>query len=200
MKVGKYRGQKPIEGDVRVTTDSGPATPGKAVANALEEALERDVQEGEGVTKKALTYEEILEQEKISKDEAYAIRDALLIDGYYGETIFLTPNTSVRFRTRTYLDFTRFHQAVERAQPRYLPERDELAMRFFLAASLESYGGKTFTFPETKDVTACENAFDERHRFVLSLPEAVVEVLGRHLHKFDRKIRVILSEGAVEDF
>jgi hypothetical protein len=194
MKIGSYKS------DSGASQPAAPPTPAKAVVSALESTIEKDVKEAEGVTDKALTYEELLKRESIDLDEAYRVRDALLIDGYYGETIFLTPNTSVRFRTRAYLDFTRFHQAVERAQPRYLPERDELAMRFFLAASLEAYGGKTFEFPPTSDVTACENAFDVRHRFILSLPEAVVEVLGRHLHKFDRKIRVILSDGAVEDF
>lgn len=194
MKIGSY---KPA---TSTSQPSAPPTPAKAVVNALEDSLQRDVDAADGVTKRAMTYEELLEREGITKEEAYMIRDALLVDLYYAQTVFLTENTSVKFRTRSYHDFIRYHQAVERANPFTVAERDEITMRYFLSASLEAYGGTQFEFPDHSDGPAVEKAFEVRHKFVSKLPEAVVEVLGRHLHKFDRKIRVVLSEGAVEDF
>lgn len=194
MKIGSYKS------DSGASQPAAPPTPSKAVVTALEESLQRDVNAADEVTKRAVTYEELLKKEGISMEEAYMIRDALLVDLYYAQTVFLTEKTSVKFRTRSYQDFIRYHQAVERANPYTIAERDEIAMRYFLAASLEAYGGTQFEFPDPSDGPACEKAFDVRHKYIAKLPEAVVEVLGRHLHKFDRKIRIVLSEGAVEDF
>lgn len=194
MKIGSYKS------DSGASQPAAPPTPAKAVVTALEDSLQRDVDAAEGVAKRTLTYEELLEREGITKEEAYVIRDALLVDLYFSQTVFLTENTSVKFRTRSYHDFIRYHQAVERANPFTVAERDEITMRYFLAASLEAYGGTQFEFPDSADSAAVEKAFEVRLKFISKLPEAVVEVLGRHLHKFDRKIRIVLSEGAVEDF
>lgn len=203
MHIGNYRPEdkKPeLEIPATAPTPPAPPTPGKLVADAFERGLGKDISETEDVAKKAVTYEDLLKEEGITKEEARRIQDALLIDGYYEEVVPLTPKTSVTFRSRAFADFTRYHQVLERYQPKYVAERDEITLRYFLAASLAAYAGDKFDFPDPSDIKASDVAFEERHQRVLRMPEHVVEMLGRRLNRFDTKLRVVLSEGSVESF
>lgn len=177
---------------------SGPRTPNKDLVGAVEARLQDDIDEGQGSVKKALTYEDRLKEMNISMEEAHGIRDALLIDGFYSEGYALSPRVTVRFRSRSYQDYIRYHQEVERRRPQYTSERDEIMVRYFLAASLEALGGNSFTFPV--EAAAADAAFTARMERILSMPAALVELLNRKLYEFDEKLRVVLSEGAVEDF
>lgn len=177
---------------------TGPRTPNKELVGAVEARLQEDLDEGAGIVKKALTYEDRLKEAGISQDEANGIRDALLIDGYYSEGYALSPRVTVRFRSRSYQDYVRYHQEIERRRPQYVSERDEIMVRYFLASSLESLGGTNFEFPSEPD--KAEAAFNLRMQRILSMPAAVVELLNRKIYQFDEKLRIVLSEGAVEDF
>ncbi len=189
MAIGNY---------AKPQVSNSPPTPTKAVAGAVEKGIEKDVAAAEGAVEAVATYEEILAEEGISIDEAYAIRDALLVDGYYAEEVKITDNTSVRFRTRSYSDYLRWHRALEAAQPRYAAQRDEITLRYCLAASLERYRDEAFEFPvATGELDA---AFDARLTRLLQFPEPVIELLGRKLNLFDSKVRFCLNDGAVESF
>jgi hypothetical protein len=192
MGIGKY--SKP-----QGSLPAAPPTPAKAVAEAVEKGLEKDVAATEDGTEKALTYEEILKEEGIDISEARAIRDALLVDGYYAEDVKITDNTTVRFRTRNYADYVRWTKAMETERPAYVDEKSEITLRYFLAASLERYRDEAFDFP-TGSPKDEETAFKARHERVLKFPEPVVELLGRKLNRFDTKVRICLNDGAVESF
>lgn len=200
MGIGNY-GKNKSDGPTMAPQAKTPPTPAKTVVDAVEKTIEKDLAETGAVVDRALTYEEILKEEGITLDEANKIKHAVLIDGYYSETTQLTPSVSVTFRTRVYADIMRFHQEIEAYQPKFFSERNEIAMRYFLAASLEAFKGETFTFPSpTRAPEDAKAAFDKRHQFVLELPEVVIERLCEILQKFDKKTRIIWSEGAVESF
>lgn len=192
MSIGNFKSKGP--------TAKSP-TPSKTVVDAVEKTLEKDIADTSEVLEKALSYEDILKEEGITLEEARKIKDAILIEDVYRETTDLTPNVSVTFRTRVYQDIVRFHQELERYQPKFVTERNEISMRYFLAASLEAFKGRAFEHPHpTKDATKARIAFDERHEYILNLPEPVVQRLCSILHKFDRKVALIFSDGAVESF
>ncbi len=200
MGIGKY-GKDKSDGPTMAPQAKAPPTPGKTVVDAVEKTIEKDLVETGAVVDKALSYEDILKEENITLEEAHKIKHAILIDGFYSETTELMTNVSVTFRTRVYDDIRRFHQELEAYQPKFITERNEIAMRYFLAASLESFKGKTFIFPHPiRDPEAAKAAFDERHEYILGLPEVLIEKLCAILQKFDYKTRIVWSEGAVESF
>jgi hypothetical protein len=176
MGLGKY--SKP-----QGSLPAAPPTPAKAVAEAVEKGLEKDVAATEDGTEKALTYEEILKEEGID----------------ISEDVKITDNTTVRFRTRNYADYVRWTKAMETERPAYVDEKSEITLRYFLAASLERYRDEAFDFP-TGSPKDEETAFKARHERVLKFPEPVVELLGRKLNRFDTKVRICLNDGAVESF
>lgn len=208
MTPGNYRKPKPkpvssAERDVDIRAGAPAAaapSPGATLATAVEKNLEREVSETEEGAERALTFEERLKAANVTLAEAREIRDALLIDGFYSEQIRLSQNTAVVFRTRNYRDFVRFHQAVDRYQPKFVDERNEIALRYFLAGSLVSYRDEIFDHPESRDIKVLEEAFDKRHARVLDFPEPVMRLLAQKLHEFDAKVQLCLSEGSVEDF
>lgn len=200
MGIGKY-GKDKSDGPTMAPQAKAPPTPGKTVVDAVEKTIEKDLLETSAVVDKALSYEDLLKEEGITLDEANKIKDAILIQGYYSETTQITSTVSVTFRTRTYDDIRRFHQELEAYQPKFVTERNEIAMRYFLAASLEAFKGDTFTFPHpTREPELAKAAFDKRHEYILGLPEVLIEKLCAILQKFDYKTRIVWSEGAVESF
>jgi hypothetical protein len=200
MGIGNY-GKGKNDGPTMAPQAKAPPTPAKTVVDAVEKTIEKDLVETGEVVDRALTYEEILKEEGITLEEANKIKHAVIINGFYSETTELMPGVTVTFRTRTYDDLRRFHQEIEAYQPKFLTERDEIAMRYFLAASLESFKGTTFTFPSPiREPEKAKAAFDQRHEFILELSEVLVQKLCEILHKFDKKTRIVWSEGAVESF
>lgn len=176
-------------------------SPGGTVAKAVEEALNSDVTETGAVADKALTYEDILKEVGLTREKAYAILDAVLIEDYYEEVVDLTPRVSATFRTRSYRDTVRYHQNLEKFQPRYMMERDEITLRYNLAASLVAFRGQEFAHPHpTKDRDAADKAFEVRLDYIESLPEGTVNRLCNELHKFDKRVYAALNEGSVEFF
>ena len=195
MSIGNFKSKGPA-----APASKGPVSPTKNVANALESTLSKDLEETEDTIARVKSYEEILKDAKISAEEADTIRDAVLLTDVYSEVIQLSDRVSCTFRTRSYSDHVRYNRALERHQPQYISEERDLMLRYYLAASLECFRGTAFKFPSTKDHDAAEEAFEERHQFVMGLSEAVVSLLAQKLDKFDNKVRIVLSKGAVEDF
>jgi len=175
-------------------------TPTKSLADAVEQNIKQDVSDNEEGAERTLTYEERLAEAKITLAEAHRIRDCLLVDGAYEETFDLTPATKVTFRTRSYADFVRVQQAISSAQPTFVAQRDEITLRYLLAASLVRFREETFVHPDPKEIELAEKAFDARHERVLAFPEQVVRLLATHLNVFDERVNLCLSEGAVESF
>lgn len=199
MGIGNY-GKNKSDGPTMAPQAKGPVSPTKSVVEALESNLTQDLAETASTIERAKTYEEILTEAKITSTEADTIRDSILLTDTYSETVQLSDKVSATFRTRTYADHVRYNRALERHQPQYISEERDLMLRYYLAASLECFRGQTFTFPSTKDHEAAEAAFETRHQFVMGLSAAVVGLLADKLNKFDEKVRIVLSKGAVEDF
>lgn len=189
----------PMPEKVVIGGPTGP-TPQKTLVNSLEESLGNDIAETAQVADKAKAYTDMLKEEEISILTAQAIADALLMGDYYEETYQLNKRVSVVFRTRGYHDVVRYHNAVERMNPRYMSERDEIMLRYFLASSISRIGEKTFAFPDPTKQAEEQAAFQERYDYILSRPAALIELLENKLRRFDNMCRVVMSEGIVENF
>lgn len=203
MAVGNYK-KKPEKSEVALPNapaPSSPPTPSKDLRDHIERGLEKDVTDAAPVAERALTFEEILKEEGMTLEEARRIQDELLVNDTYQETFNLTERVTVTFSTRYYQDIVRYHQQLERYQPKYVTERDEITLRYFLAASLVAFRGQSFNRPHpVREPAEAQQAFDERHDFICGLPEPTVNRLNELLFKFDRKVRIALSDGAVEFF
>jgi len=205
MGIGNFKApaKAPIEPTMAQQAPQAPkATPASVVTEAVKESLRADVSDTSTVSDKAVTYEEILESVGLTREKAYDILDAVLLEGFYQDIIALTPKVSVTLRSRVYGDIVRYHQAVERTQPQYTDAVNEMKLRYNLSASLAAFRGHTFEFPtptaDNKDLV--ERAFQERMAFVESLSEEVVQLLCQKLHTFDRQVYAALNEGAAEFF
>jgi Asp-tRNA(Asn)/Glu-tRNA(Gln) amidotransferase A subunit family amidase len=201
MGIGNYsKKSKEVELPRTTAPTQAAPTPAKTLANALEQNVERDIAETREVVEQVKTYEELLKDAGITLAEADEIRDSILLKDSYTETVQLTKNVSVTFRTRTYQDHIRYSRALERENPRFVMEEQEIKTQYYLAASIEAFRGTTFTFPAPANFEECEKAFEERLLFIKGLPTATVSLLITHLNRFDGKVSLALSKGAVEDF
>lgn len=188
------------EQEPEIQVKEKPPTPAGSILDALERGFDRDVSQLEGAVAPIKPYKERLAAENISLAQARHVLDQLLMRGdHYSEDVKIGPGTVVRFRTRQYIDTMRTYSAIEREAPRYNDTTDSIQVRYMLAASLEAYGDKTFSFP-SGDRDALDAAFDVRLAFIYKLSDFAVQVLAREFGKFDRRIALILSEGAVEAF
>lgn len=203
MPIGNYKTPKEVDLAKVPSSAAAPAklTPSGTVADAVQKGLDADVGETGAVADRALTYEEVLKAVGLSREQAYAILDEMLLGDFYQEIIELSPKVSVTLRTRIYQDTVRYHQNLEVYQPRYESQRDEARSRYNLAASLVAFRGETFEHPPAGSPgTAIEEAFQKRMDYVCALPELVVDRLCTELHKFDKRVFAALNEGAVEFF
>jgi hypothetical protein len=198
--IGSYTNPKekntPIE-DKR-TQDN---TPAKTLVEGVTSEMEKDVAEGKDTIEKSKNYRDILIENDIPSVKAASIVDDLLCKGYYEEEIPLTNSTFVTFRTRSHSDYRRYLRALEITNPRYADEQQEIMTRYFIAASLVSFKGKIFDHPEAKvGDPSVEAAFEQRLAWIEKQPEPLVTLLAVKLHKFDRTVQVVMSEGVVENF
>lgn len=170
-------------------------------AKNLSEGIQQDLQDSIDVTKsnteKAKTYEELLAENDIPLQKAHTIVDALLERGVYEETVAVTQRITATFRTRTHGDYVRYLRALELYNPKYVEEQQELQLRYFLAASLLTYKGKSVV---DKKYENPEEDFDARLKWVETQADSLIRLLATKLHKFDTVITVVMSEGVVENF
>lgn len=192
------------EPEIEVKEKDKPPTPTAALVNALEQGMQRDVNELGDAVAPIKPYKERLKDAGISMDYARHVLDIVLQHGtHYAEDVKIGPSLRVRFRTREVHDSMRVFRALEDEAPRFTDTSNDIKLRYLLAASLEAYGNKTFIIPtleKPEDMPKLDEAFRERLFFVSRLNELVFPVLMREFAKFDDKIRLILSEGAVEAF
>lgn len=204
--------------DLRIGDFERPLIPGKSVkekapppaaadeaANPKLENAEDAIEQARSAVEKDLAplerYERALKRVGVSKDEAATIVDTILMQGYWSKEMDLTPRRKVKFRSRLYADTQRFHDYIETIQPKNTAYYNEILFKFSLAASLEKYDDKTFTFPaKLADDRAANALFRERLDFVESLGDPAIRLLYARLAKFDEIVRVVMEEGAAENF
>lgn len=192
------------EPEIEVKEKEKPPTPTAALIGALEEGMQRDVNELDNAVAPIKPYKERLAEAGISLDYARHVLDTVLQHGScYAEDVKIGPSLRVRFRTREVHDSMRIYKALEDEAPRFVETSDDLKVRYMLASSLEAYGTRTFTHPalaKPEDMMAVDEAFRERLFFVSRVNDLVLPHLFNAFRKFDNKIRLILSDGAVEAF
>jgi len=137
-----------------------------------------------------LTFEQKLEKYGLSNDEAAAIVDSLLAGMPYKHTYKITSKYSVTFKTRTMDDQGKVTAAIERLAPQFPTTIGTLISKYNLAASIVSFRGIDYE----------KKSWEEREKWVLGLPEAVMTLLTRKLARFDEMVLDLLDEGAVENF
>ncbi len=147
------------------------------------------------------SYEDRLKEVGVSKEAAAVIIDDVLMKGAHSEDIALTPRIKLRLRTRTARDIRRIQEYLEASNPKFENHYQEILSRMSLASSLESFGKDQFAFPGRNDTnTNIEQAFANRLSYVEALPDPTLRLLFAKLWKFDNKVRVVLEEGAIENF
>ena len=199
--IGSY--SKPDEdGEIKVLDKREPQapTPERTMATGIKEDLASDVAKTEKAVEKIKDYKEILKEAGIDLNEAIAIVDDILTNGFHEETLLLTKNASVIFRTRSQADYIRYHRAVEAFNPRYQDEMQEIASRYCLAGSLVRFGETLFEHPQTPTADKAVALFDARLDWIEAQPERIISLLGIKLNKFDIKIQTVMSEGVIENF
>lgn len=157
------------------------------------EALEKKIEE-QALTPAEL-YRKRLAEADISLEEASRVFDDMIAKGYYEKRVMIKGREAV-FRTRTYEDHLRSVSAVEVANPKYAATQQELQSRFNLAASLASWAGTTFKTPSGDP----EKEFASTMTAIRRMPAPIYALLLGELSKFDAKMFLIFSEGAVENF
>ncbi len=191
--------EKPLAPPPKKTVQ--PAGSSEKQLSSAEEQLAQAAQEAEQNLAPLERYEQSLKRLKITRDEAAQIVDTILTQGYWSKELPITPRCKVRFRSRLYSDTRRFLDYVEAVQPRNPSNYNELLYKYSLAASLEKFDKRVFGHPkDDADEAAVEDSFKKRLTFVEKCADSVVRVLYAKLHEFDEIVRVVMEEGAAENF
>lgn len=189
---------KPLIGKPTTASAAGDT---KVRLEAAEQNLESEANAAEAALKPLKSYEARLEEVKVTKEQAADIIDAVLMKGYWSETISVTSRINLKLRTRSARDTRRIQDYLEVARPQYDAHYNEILSRMTLAASLEQFGKDVFAFPGKEAKTEdYEEAFQKRSQYIESLADPALRLLFMKLWTFDEKIRVVLSEGTIENF
>lgn len=176
-----------------------PETTAPEAPSTVEASIEALTALEEKLSEPALTpaeaYRKRLQDAEISMDYASKVFDDLLSKGYH-ELQVTVKNRVAIMRTRTYEDHIRAVSAIEIAGPRFSATQEELQARYNLAASLVSWNGVTYK-TATGDT---EKEFSATMAALKKMPAPVYSMLLAELAKFDSKMFLIFSEGAVENF
>lgn len=208
VKIGDF--SKPLVDAPKPSDDEPPKPPPTELKekeapadkfNAVEEQLEKKAEETEAALEPKLNYEAQLKEHGITLEKAAEIVDDVLFKGHFSEEIKITSRVSVVLRTRQARDTSRTLTYVEIHKPLYENNYAETISKHSLAASLERMGTDRFSFPDRQDGTSkIEDAFQERFAYVNALPDPILRLLFIKMSKFDEKVRVVLQEGAIENF
>ena len=176
-------------------------TPASKLAEGVQLDIKKDVEDNKNTVTKAQGYQEILAEAEISVEKAHVIIDDLLTKGFYEEAMNVTKTATVTFRTRTQYDYRRYLRALEVVAPKYIDEQQEIQLRYFLAASLVEFRGQRFEHvkPSARE-TDIEDAFEKRLAWLKDQPDTLITLLAVKLSKFDRMVKVVMSEGVIENF
>lgn len=179
-----------------------PPSPTKDALEAAEARLDEETSKDEEALKPMASFEEKLKAAGLTREKAAEIVDAVLLKGFYSETIKVTSTVAVRLRTRNARDIRRIQEMLEAQRFTIDAHYSEAWSRLLLAASLEAFGKDTFTHPSPRKdkFEDIEKAFQDRVAYVDALPDPALRVLQAKLWKFDNRVAVALEEGTIENF
>lgn len=144
---------------IQSPTQSATATAGPTAADeALLDKMEFKETDGEREAKHRLSlyeemqhallpvqdYKKFLKEHEISETTAETIVDALLVKGFYEESIPLSKRVHMMLRTREHRDLLRLQATVQANPPLFQNVMDELTTRHNIAASLVEFNGQRF--------------------------------------------------------
>lgn len=172
-----------------------PAGPDEATLGAEADAIEAGLQP-------LRSYEDQLRAAGVSPENAASMVDSIMEKGFWSEPVKITRTVSARFRTRTARDRTRAMERVEVARPAFDAHYYDMTNKLLLAASLESFGKAKFEHPAPgAKPEEVERAFETRYAYVdAAMAEPAYLILLRAFLKFEDKVRVVTTEGVVENF
>ncbi len=167
---------------------------GKEVGQGIESQLGLGLEQEQEAAPKApaspvdriQSYKDALEKMEIPGDEAHKIIDALIFDGQYIETFSIKDRIQFRLRTRSAKDLEDIQGSLREVKNG--AEYVDKLNRANLVRSLVSYGDRVFENP--KQVS----------EFLDTLSVHVYGHIVNQLARFDLKMDVVLSEGALENF
>ena len=133
-----------------------------------------------------------LEENKIPRETAAAIYDAVIEKGYYEEYITIGKHKAV-FRTRLYDDTLRLQTALEATRPALVVTQEDMITRYNLASSLYAWRGTAYSHETDEE-------FDKVMAVVKKLSAPLYSLMVQKLAEFDHKVMTIFSEGATDSF
>lgn len=157
--------------------------------------------------KKVLTEEEAyakgLEDAGLTVDKARIIMEAMFVNGYYEEEVYLGANTYVTLRSRQYFDSIRANRKLETDRVEYVASINNVVNSYNAAASMVKYGNKDFRVPKPMDDVdhvLIEECFTKRLDFLEKLPMQISIKLMQKVFEFDQRLMAVFSDGAPKDF
>lgn len=138
----------------------------------------------------------------LSEDEANAIVDAIIQNGYYEHTFTLfRGRVKLRFRTRSSLTLRRVGDALDMVRTNDVRVHNQVMYRLLLIDSIAEYQQTKFTFPRPDGPPdRIAQAMQERTDFVDGLNERMYEAVMGALARFDALVGAACSEGGVDGF
>jgi hypothetical protein len=195
LRIGDF--SKPVATRAPKVTES----PAKQNLEAVESRLDTEAAQDEAALKPLQSYEDKLKEVGLTKSDAAKILDDVMMRGHYAEDVQVTPRFRARLRTRNARDTRRAQEILETQRLTYDSHYAESLSRILLASSLEVFGDERLPHPERRaPVAEVEDAFNNRMRFVESMPDPALRMMFKQLMNFDKKVAVALEEGAVENF
>jgi hypothetical protein len=138
-------------------------------------------------------YQNRLKDAGIDLLQARSILDAVISGGYYEESFTLAGRKGT-FRTRSYANQRRIAKALEVENPATGYAQNELIVRYNLAASLVEWAGNRYYTGND------EKQFQDKLVGLDDFPGPVITLLSNELAKFDAKMMIVFSDGAIDSF
>lgn len=202
MTIGNFQDPSKKTPETSEEGQKAQPTPAKRLVDSVQNTMETNVSMREGAAQRSDDWKDKLKAQGVSVDKAGGIIDDMLTQGYYEESYNVTKRVKVRFRSRSQGDYRRYLRALDIVNPRFNDEMQEIAMRYFIAASIVSYHGTEFFHPDatTASKKEIEEAFEERVIWVEKQPAQVMVLLSQKLRTFDEMLATVFSEGVIENF
>ena len=182
-------------GSSEMPEDPGPATPESAVNPETETPLDRMT-----LSPREL-WEMELAESRIEPREAASVLDSIMSTGKYEET-YRAGGVQFKLRTRTTTDADRTIEILQELKPEVNGVYSHIVSRINLAASLASYGNRSFPHsPPSEDNREILDAeWRARYKFCSALPAPTFYLLTQVLQRFETKVALSSDPRSLENF
>ena len=177
----------------------------KLAQEMLEQETKRDPTEDTAApvaTTKVPTWEDRLQEAKLTPEQGLEILDSMIEKGYYEKSFPLYGGRRhLVLRTRDAYCRQRVALALDALRTNDARVHTQTTLRVCLAGSIAQFGKKILAFaPPDADLDVQEKAFNDRLRYIDSIPEPFLDILYETLSQFDIWTYAALSNGAPSGF